>query len=277
MLNLSYLLPRLARHFLPEKLVRALLLRSWIIRPGLETSDPQAAVQRYVDVLTDRGLSLKGQRVLVFGYGGRFDIGLGFLKAGAAHVVLSDKFAPPDEPHNQRLFLNEQTYFTLQAGRLRPRAEWMTLSHSDIKSAAAQREFAPVDLVVSNSVYEHLDDVEGITSALAALTRADGLHIHFVDLRDHFFKYPFEMLTFSERVWYGWLNPSSHHNRYRLWDYRRVFEAFFGQVEITILARDEQAFERIQPRALPKFVSADPAENAVTLIRVVASLPPKGG
>jgi hypothetical protein len=276
MLNLPYLLPRLARHFLPEKLVRALLLRSWIIRPGLETSDPQAAVQRYVDVLTERGLSLTGRRVLVFGYGGRFDIGLGFLKAGAAHVVLSDKYAPPDETHNQRLFLGEQTYFALQAGHLRPRAEWMTLSHSDIQTAAAQREFAPVDLVVSNSVYEHLDDVAGITRALAALTKPDGLHTHFVDLRDHFFKYPFEMLTFSERAWFGWLNPSSNHNRYRLWDYRRVFEACFGNVETTILARDELAFERIRSRVLPQFVSAEPSENAVTLIRVVTSLPKTG-
>jgi hypothetical protein len=126
-------------------------------------------------------------------------------------------------------------------------------------------------------VYEHLDDVEGITRALAALTKPDGLHIHFVDLRDHFFKYPFEMLTFSERVWYGWLNPSSNHNRYRLWDYRRVFEASFGKAEITVLAQDEQAFERIRPHVLPQFVSANPAENVVTLIRVVASLPQKGG
>jgi SAM-dependent methyltransferase len=272
-LNLSYLLPRLARRLLPEKLVRALLLRSWIIRPGLETSDPQAAVQRYVDVLVERGLSLKGRRVLVFGYGGRFDIGLGILQAGAAHVLLSDKFASPDEAHNQHLFSTEKKYFSMQGYSLRPRTEWMTLSGSDIKDAAMHGEFAPVDVVMSNSVYEHLDDVEGITRALAALTRPDGINIHFIDLRDHFFKYPFEMLRFSDRVWYGWLNPSSNHNRYRLWDYRRVFQACFGETEIKVLARDEEAFRRIQPHVLPKFISADTAENAVTLIRVVAEKP----
>ena len=80
-LNFPYLIPRLARHFLPEKLVRTLLLRNVIIRPGLETSNPFAAVQRYVDVLSERGLSLRGKRVLVFGYGGRFDLSwtLGFF------------------------------------------------------------------------------------------------------------------------------------------------------------------------------------------------------
>jgi hypothetical protein len=94
-LNLPYLVPRLVRHFLPEKLVRTLLLRNVIIRPGLETSNPFAAVQRYVDVLSERGRALRGKRVLVFGYGGRFDIGFGLLKEGAEHVILCDKYARP--------------------------------------------------------------------------------------------------------------------------------------------------------------------------------------
>src|SRR5574338_28741 len=76
-LNLPHLVLRLARHFLPDGVVRALLLRNIIIRPGLETSNPFAAVQRYVDVLSQQGLSFTGKRVLVFGYGGRFDIGFG--------------------------------------------------------------------------------------------------------------------------------------------------------------------------------------------------------
>ena len=84
-----------------------------------------------------------------------------------------------------------------------------------------------VDMVLSSSVYEHLDDVEGITGALADLTRPDGLQIHYVDLRDHFFRYPLEMLRFSESTWRTWLNPSSNHNRYRLWNYRNAFEACF--------------------------------------------------
>jgi len=46
-MNLKYLIPRLARHFLPEKFVRFLLLRGWIIRPGIETSSPAEAAERY--------------------------------------------------------------------------------------------------------------------------------------------------------------------------------------------------------------------------------------
>jgi hypothetical protein len=272
-LNLPYLIPRLARHFLPEKLVRTLLLRSIVIRPGLETSNPFVAVQRYTDVLSERGLSFRGQRVFVFGYGGRFDIGFGLLKEGAAHVILCDKYAPPDEAHNRLMFGAEEKYFYVEKKGLRPRSEWMTLLEADIRDTQVNEGIEPVDIVLSSSVYEHLNDVEGITSALVRLTKPIGIHIHYVDLRDHFFKYPFEMLRFSETAWRRWLNPSSNHNRYRLWDYRRVFESCFGHVEIEILDRQEAAFRRIMHNIRPEFKSGNTQEDAVTLIRVVASDP----
>lgn len=272
-MNLPYLIPRLIRHFLPEKLVRTLLLRNIIIQPGLETNDPSTAVQRYVDVLSKRGRSFREQRVLVFGYGGRFDIGLGILKAGAAHVILCDKYAPPDDAHNRRMFAAEQNYFLLENDELRPRPEWMTLLQADIRDVYASGSLEPVDMVISSSVYEHLEDVEGITRALAGLTKPDGLQIHYVDLRDHFFKYPFEMLRFSEATWRRWLNPSSNHNRYRLWDYRRAFQACFEQVEVLVLTREEEAFRKLLPRIRPEFVSGNLEEDAVGLIQVLAAKP----
>jgi hypothetical protein len=274
-LNLPYLLPRLVRHFLPEKLVRALLLRSIVIRPGLETSDPMAAVQRYANALSGRGMSFRDKRVLVFGYGGRFDIGFGLLQAGAAHVILCDRFAPPDEAHNGRMFAKETVYFTAGNRGLRPRPEWMTLFESDIRELPAGGRIEPVDLVLSSSVYEHLDDVEGITRALASLTKPDGVQVHFVDLRDHFFKYPFEMLRFSERTWRKWLNPSSNHNRYRLWNYRSAFEACFEKVEVDILTSEQEAFQKLEPHIRSEFVSGNMEEDSAATIRVVVSKPKK--
>ena len=272
-MNLPYLIPRLVRHFLPERLVRTLLLRNIIIQPGLETNNPLAAVQRYVDVLSKHRRSIQGKRVLVFGYGGRFDIGFGILKERASHVVLCDKYAPPDEQHNRRMFAAEQKYFAVESQGLRPRPEWMCLLEADIRDVYASQMIQPVDIVISSSVYEHLDDVEGITRALAGLTQPDGIQIHYVDLRDHFFKYPFEMLRFSENTWRRWLNPSSNHNRYRIWDYRRVFESCFARVEIEILSREEEAFRKVLPRLRPEFVSGNMDEDAVGLIQVVASEP----
>jgi hypothetical protein len=275
-LNLPYLIPRLIRHFMPEKLVRMLLLRNVIIQSGLETNNPFAAIKRYSELLSKHKFSFQGKRVLVFGYGGRFDIGFEILKEGAAHVILCDKYAPPDELHNHHMFAAEEKYFTMESKGLRPRSEWMSLLEADIREVHTSKSIQPVDIVISSSVYEHLDDVEGITRALAGLTKHDGLQIHFVDLRDHFFKYPFEMLRFSESTWRRWLNPSSNHNRYRLWDYRRVFNACFEHVEIEVLSREEEAFRKVRPHLRPEFVSGYLEEDAVGLIQVVASNPLTG-
>jgi hypothetical protein len=147
------------------------------------------------------------------------------------------------------------------------------LFDGDIGDATRMQSLPPSDIVVSNSVYEHLEDVDDITRALARLTHPDGLHIHFVDLRDHFFRYPFEMLHYSDNVWRRWLNPTSNHNRLRLWDYRRVFEGAFRQVEIEVLGRDDAAFDRARARIRPEFTSGNREEDAATLIRIVASQP----
>jgi SAM-dependent methyltransferase len=258
---------------MPESVARLLLKRRWIIRPGLESSDPVAAAVRYAEVLSERGESLRGRRVLVFGYGGRFAVGVELLKQGAAHVVLCDHVEALDHERNLELLPAHEDYLVVKDGIVRPRPEFITLLHGDITDGTIQKRIVQVDCVFSTSVYEHLDGVEAITRALASLTKPDGLNIHFVDLRDHYFKYPFEMLCFSEKVWRNWLNPSSHHNRYRLWDYRRAFEESFGKAEIEVLERNDEAFRKIQPRLRPEFVSGKIEDDSVTLIRVVASQP----
>ena len=189
-MNLRYLTLRLIRHFLPEGITRFLLRRGWIIRPGMETRDPSGAVTRYSAALAERGQSLYGRRVLVFGYGGNFAVGAEALKAGARHVTLLDRFAPPDNRRNRDLLTAYPTYFRLENGQVRPVPEHITLVHDDIKNII-QSGIEKFDVIVSTSVFEHLDDVPGLTAALAALTHTDGTHIHFVDLRDHYFKLPF--------------------------------------------------------------------------------------
>jgi SAM-dependent methyltransferase len=272
-MNLPYLVPRAFRHFLPEPVTRFLLLRSMIIKPGMETADATSAVGRYVEVLASRGTSLVGKSVLVFGYGGRFDVGVALLESGARHVVLCERYAPPDDAHNKTLVDAHPDILRWDGGRPRPRPEHATVMQGDVRDEAPSRGIEPVDVVVSSSVLEHVDDPAGTAQALRRLTRRDGLHIHFVDLRDHFFRYPFEMLHYSERTWRAWLNPSSNHNRYRLWDYRRVFEENFKDTEVETLDRDVPAFEAARGRIRPEFISGNLQQDAATLIRVVAANP----
>lgn len=272
-MNFKYVALRMVRHFMPQKLVRALLLRQWIIRPGIETREPETAIQRYLQALEAAGRPVGGQRVLVFGYGGNFSVACGLLAAGADHVVLCDRFAPPYEEGNRRLLHEYAAFLALEGGRVRPRSEKITLLHADIVQVAAQGEVAPFDIVLSNSVYEHLDGPDEITAALACLTAPNGLHLHYIDLRDHYFKYPFEMLTYSTPVWRGWLNPGSNLNRCRVPDYRKVFARWFQDVTIDVTERDLAAFEGARSRIRPEFLSGDPQMDAITQIRVTARGP----
>jgi len=272
-MNLKYLIPRLARHFLPEKIVRFLLLRGWIIRPGIETQSPETAAERYRLELEGEKVRIEGKTILIFGYGGRFALGVALLRAGAAHVILSDKYAPLDDAHNLGLLPIYDDYLQEEDGRVVPRPEWISLTKDDIRSVAKRSEIPRVDIVLSSSVYEHLAEVEEITESLAMLTKPEGIHLHYVDLRDHFFKYPFEMLCYSEKIWYSWLNPSSNHNRFRVWDYRKVFERHFADVNLVVTERDQTAFDNALPRILPEFISGNLSDDSVTLIKVIARQP----
>ncbi len=268
-MNFGYVLPRLARRLMPDRLARALLRRGWVIRPGLETRDPLAAASRYLGVLQQAGIELAGKRILIFGYGGNFALGCLLLRHGAGQVTLCDKFAPPDHARNARLLPEYGDFLAQMGAQVVPTTSALRLLSADI----LQAQIEMVDIVLSTSVYEHLEDVEGITRRLAELTTPGGVHLHYIDLRDHHFKYPFEMLTFSERAWRRWLNPSSNLNRWRLPDYARMFAEYFEQVEVQILASEPAAFAQIRPKIRPEFLSGDDQIDAATLIQVLARNP----
>jgi hypothetical protein len=272
-MKIAYVLPRLVRHFLPERLTRFLLLRALIIKPGLETVNAAAAIDRYIQVLRARQEDLNGKRVLVFGYGGRLDIGLGLLDAGAGHVTLWDKYTLPDAGHNARLLGDHPEIAQLEGTKPRWEAGRLEVVQADIRELHPPDPTQKHDLVISNSVYEHLEDPRGSTQALARWTTPTGLHIHYVDLRDHYFRYPFEMLRFSEATWRRWLNPTSNHNRLRVWDYRRIFEAVFREVQMEVLQRDEAGFKEVAPHIRSEFRSENIEDDSVTLLRIVANTP----
>lgn len=272
-MNIRYLVLRFLRHFMPEGLARFLLKRRWLIQPGLESSDPFSAVERYVEILSLNGVTIQGKRVLVFGYGGRFAVGVDLLRRGAAHIVLCDHFVLLDHERNRELLSAYGDYLKLEQDKVRPRSEFITLLHGDIREDQIQRQIEQVDIVLSTSVYEHLGDVAGITRALAKLTVPQGVHLHFVDLRDHYFKYPFEMLKYSENMWRNFLNPTSNLNRFRVNDYQRVFDASFQQANITVLERLMDEFNKVKGEIRSEFKTGEDAMDAVTLIHVIARQP----
>jgi hypothetical protein len=111
--------------------------------------------------------------------------------------------------------------------------------------------------VWSSSVLEHVFDVSDIVAACARLTQVGGLNIHNIDLRDHYFKYPFEMLCYSEPTWKRWLNPSNNLNRWRIRQFEQVFMKHFSSVTINKAMPLADQFNAVKHRIHPEFLSGD--------------------
>lgn len=271
MLPLDYAVLRVVRKFAPGPIVRLALSEGWGIRPGLETRRPGAATARYIRALRDAGHTLQGAQVFVLGYGGSFGLGISLLQAGAAHVILQDPYAPMWDRINRELAENAEPYLHLDGRRVVPDPRWITVVKEQVIEYAKSAD--KVDIVLSSSVFEHIPNPAEVASAASRLTRPDGLNLHIIDLRDHYFKYPFEMLCHSERNWKRYLNPPVNLNRYRLADYRQVFSESFGMVECQILESDLSAFHQTKPRIRSEFISGDDTQDSSTKILVLANSP----
>ncbi len=263
--NIGYLIPRLIRRLTPDRLRRWLMDSGLISGPGLETSAPEAALARCLNALEANRFSLVGKTVLLFGYGGSFATACALLDSGACRVTLFDRFAQPYVRRNRSLWPLYDRYLEKTDWGVKPRKEFLSVLPGD----AGAEDMPRVDIVLSGAVLEHVADLEDVMGTLVACTSPGSIQLHFVDLRDHFFKYPFEMLCYSDDVWRRYLNPPSNLNRLRLRDYERVFKKYFSGVSLTVLERDPAAFEKARPRILEEFLTRDPQIDSVTRIQAV--------
>lgn len=270
MIPLDYAALRFARHTMPESAVAWLRSHKIFLVPGLETRQPERAVERYVAYLVARGVHLEGKRVMVLGYGGSFGVGIGLLRRGADHVTLVDPFVEPDMHLNRRLLQEAPEYLRESNGRIEPASSRLEIAEGGGCELAARKESA-FDLILSSSVLEHVEGLSRLVACLRQLTAEDGTGLHFVDMRDHFFKYPFEMLCESDWVWRSLLEPRTKLNRNRVWDYEQRFSGPFENVSIDIMESDPEAFEQVRHRVRPKFLSDDPARDAATKIAIFCS------
>lgn len=243
-----YLLLRLVRKLLPRGLYDWLIRRGIFLRPGEGIGDAAACVEAYAEWLRSQGMSFAGKAVLEVGYGGSFGTAEGFLLRGARVVYLYDPFVFHQHPKTDRITILE-----------------------DLSRASAAMAGA-IDIILSNAVLEHVRDVEQLAHALARLLSPAGISIHIIDLRDHAFHYPFHMLFFSERAWRV-LDPPTHLNRLRVWQYEEIFRRYFDEVSIFVLERKLPLFLRFEDRIQPEFLSGDPEVDAMTSIVLVTKKP----
>lgn len=247
---------------MPQPMVDWMLTNKVYLRPGTETSMLDSALPMYRDIAGEH-LEIDGKAVLIFGYGGTYGLALSLLEAGARHVHLHDPYAGVRHALNKRLPAERMSrFFALAHGNWIPDQRHVTPLTRQLPDLTGDFSGA-FDVVLSNSVFEHVEEVDANIRACAAVTKPGGYNLHLIDLRDHFFKYPFEMLRYSESAWRGWLNASNNLNRWRFRDFERSFKASFERCDIRPrrLLRDE--FAAMRQAIRPEFISGDDEIDAI--------------
>ncbi len=262
---------RLLRRMTPQRIVATMLDRGFYLKAGWDTSAPNVSLQLYEDAARQHGKTLRDSHVCILGYGGGFAVALHMLELGVRHVTLQDPYCERRNYRNKQLDPSRMAkFFDNDGGTWLPKHEYITVTREPMErlASASSQIF---DFVVSSSVLEHVSDLKSVIPACAQLTKPGGLNIHVVDLRDHYFKYPFEMLCYSTATWNRWLNASNNLNRWRLPQYQEIFDGLFSRTEIHILESLEEDFYKVRHRIRPEFLTGIDQQDAVARIRVVAT------
>ena len=162
-------------------------------------------VDRYVELLKTHSadfFKLKDVRILEIGAGTTNTVGLLLAQKLGCTVDVCDPFVIFDQIANKK-----------------------NITHYGISDAAlslVKRIDKPVekeyDLIISNSVLEHVEDIDTFFKEMKQSLSANGKMLHIIDYQDHFFKYPYFFLMFSKKTWNTWLNPGDLY-RWRLDDH----------------------------------------------------------
>lgn len=268
-MHFEYVFLRLVRRNMPRTIVSFMSERGLMLKRGLETDNPKAAVEQYEEELAKYGTSIRDHVVMNFGYGGFLGTAIELLQRGAKHVYLCDKYAKPNNRKNGKLLEMHGKYLRRVNKDTLPNPDFITITNKDVREV----KDLEIDLILSSSVLEHVDEVDSAINALGEITAPDGIHVHFIDLRDHFFKYPFEMLCYSKGNWERFLNPDSNLNRLRIRDYERIFTEHFEDVRCRIVESDLDSYRKAKGRIKPEFVTGDDEIDSTTQIAIIASSP----
>lgn len=168
----------------------------------------------------NHGLEIKGKRVLEIGPGRSLGISLLFVLGGAKKVYAVDRFnclSSRDDLVLKHLNPKYRHYMK--------KIEYITLPIEYLND----KKIDKVDLIVSNAVLEHVNNLEQTLKNLHSLLLPSGIMIHKVDLRAHnrFLKGgPLYFLKYSNFLWKMMGNNIGAPNRMRFPDYKYILKKY---------------------------------------------------
>lgn len=268
----TYFIKRLIRRHIPAPVFYRIMKYSG--RAAAAEKRPADTFQALRDRLRDLAIDLADKHVLELGSGRYARLALQMLNAGASRVTLADFYAKPlSDPRHRRLLVEDCARYGLDAETVLASIDVVA---GDFLTTSPLGPTMKADLIISTAVLEHVRDPLIALEKSWEWLRPGGYVSHIVDLRDHLFDTPFEMLTYSNRTWNRWLNPRDgfHLNRWRLPDYLQAMrKAGFESIDYRSLERDQAGLMEIQPRLSPRFRDTDPELLSITIVHLHARKP----
>jgi SAM-dependent methyltransferase len=271
-MNVKYVAKRFLRRRLPDSWAFALL--NSLGRGNPAETLPDWAWTHLENRLGQEGIGVAGKHVLEVGSGRYSRLALRMLHEGAARVTLVDPVAVDlNEDKHRSLLLEDCVKLGFDWDEVLTRVQVL---REDLTTLPLPPVEARPDLVVSSAVLEHSHDPQVVLATCWAWLKPGGQTSHMIDLRDHVFEAPLEMLTFSEEVWQRWLCPKRgfHLNRWRLPNYLdAMHEVGFVKVRYRATQRDEAGLETIMLRLDRQFKDMDPGMLSVLMVDLYGEKP----
>lgn len=248
--NFEYILLRLVRRFL---FTEAFLLRFGRYIPYYKANQGQISpvpiVDSYFKYSRKMDISLLNQAMLEIGTGATNATGYEIMaRLGGGHYWGYEPIVALDDNLDRKILMEVAKRFYKSEMSLNNKV-YRLRNIKKIKTKS-------INMVFSNSVLEHVTDLSSLLFELHRVLRDDGCMIHLVDYRDHFFKYPYHFLQFSEKVWNSFLNPGDL-PRYQLCDHLEAFNQNGFSVTTIEKKCDDEAYSKIKDKIHPKFQHGD--------------------
>ncbi|MFP4240875.1 MAG: class I SAM-dependent methyltransferase [Chitinispirillaceae bacterium] len=254
---IEYVFMRLVRRMIPERVLKRIQFLIPYYSSSLGEINSSAIVEEYMQYCS----SVKGKCVLELGCGATNGTGYGFVLKGVRKWWGYEPF----QKFYRRL---DNTQRELLESKY----------HKSVEQNAVERiqtmEKIPknsVDLIVSNSVLEHVANCEELFSRCSNVLKPGGKMVHKIDYRDHFFKYPFHFLTFSKALWDRYLNPGDLH-RYRISDHLESMENAKFKARCLTRKCDREKYELVRTKIHEDFKKYSEDDLMTTMAIIEARL-----
>lgn len=220
--------------------------------------------------------NIENKTIVELGPGDTLSAALFILAYGAARVFCFDRFELVFNieknsaiarhilsglPKDRQQQLQKTISFNAQGQVLWDKARLMYLHNREER---IDLEESSVDLIVSNAVLEHVQDLENLFSTMGRILRPGGLMVHAADLRSHGLHYatPLDFLAVSEGLWRCMTYYRGAPNRARKSDYEKLMERHGFDI-IAFEATSRFAQEEINAFALrePELAASFSAED----------------